>query len=307
MSWQSALEATGARVIPDAPLARLAYWRVGGPAQWLVDLTTVAQLSGVMRLAADGLPITVLGKGSNALVHDDGIAGAVLRLKGALAELVIDGTSATAGAGMLLTVLLRRLDEAGLAGAEPFAGVPGTVGGAVVMNAGTRLGEARDLVRSVTVVVPGGELRTLDAEALAFGYRTATLPEGAVVAFAELHLTDRDVEARQARRQELMEARKATQPLNLPSCGSTFTNPPGDYAGRLIEASGLKGLRIGGASVSTKHANFVVNHGDATAEDIRQVIVHIRETVFARHGIWMTPEVKLLGPWEPGALGRRSE
>ncbi|MCB9741106.1 MAG: UDP-N-acetylmuramate dehydrogenase [Alphaproteobacteria bacterium] len=300
----SALEATGAVVRSDAPLQRLAYWRVGGPAQWLVEVSTLEQLQGVMRLAGEGLPVTVLGKGSNALISDAGVPGAVLRLRGALAGLELDGPRALAGAGLLLTVLIKRLDDAGLAGAEPFAGVPGTVGGAVVMNAGTRLGEAKDLVESVTVALPGGALRELSAEALQFAYRHATLPPGAVVALARLRLSEEDVEARREARQDLLERRKATQPLNLPSCGSTFTNPPGDYAGRLIEAAGLKGHRVGGASISEKHANFIVNHGEATAEDIRALIALARVTVRERFGVWMQPEVRLLGAWSPDALER---
>jgi UDP-N-acetylmuramate dehydrogenase len=198
---------------------------------------------------------------------------------------------------MMLTVLLARLDKAGLAGAEPFVGVPGTVGGAVVMNAGTTLGEAQDLVESVQLVLADGSLCQWSAEELAFRYRHAELPEGAVVATAQLCLSDKDVEARRRQRQDLLARRKATQPLDLPSCGSTFTNPPGDHAGRLIELVGLKGHRIGGASISAKHANFIVNHGDATSQDILNLIVMARRTVQAETGILMTPEVKLMGPW----------
>ena len=164
---REALEATGARVQADAPLKKRAYWRVGGCADFLVEVSTTAQLSAVLALG----PAVVLGNGSNALIHDEGIRGVVLKLVGNLADLEVDGTSAWAGGGLLLTVLLSRLDKRGLAGAEPFAGVPGTVGGAVVMNAGTRLGEAADLVESAELVLPGGELVTLQAADLAFSGR----------------------------------------------------------------------------------------------------------------------------------------
>lgn len=165
------------------------------------------------------------------------------------------------------------------------------------MNAGTSLGEAQDLVESVQLVLSDGSLRRWSADELAFRYRHAELPQGAVVASAVLGLSDKNVDARRVERQALLARRKATQPLDLPSCGSTFTNPPGDYAGRLIEAVGLKGHRIGGASISAKHANFIVNHGPATAQDILDLIRLARRTVLEQTGILMTPEVKLMGPW----------
>lgn len=293
-----ALKRTGAGVQENAPLNKLAYWRVGGTADYLVEVSTLESLQKVMALT----PVIVLGNGSNTLIHDQGVRGVVIRLKGELADLSIEGTRGVAGAGMMLTVLLARLDRAGLAGAEPFAGVPGTVGGAVVMNAGTTLGEAKDLVRSVTVVLPGGGLQHWTSEQLSFAYRHATIPSGSVVATAELSLTDQEVDERRQRRQELLQRRKRTQPLDLPSCGSTFTNPPGDYAGRLIESVGLKGHRIGGASISAKHANFIVNHGEATAQDILDLIGLARTQVFRHTGILMEPEVKLMGPWPENSL-----
>jgi len=289
----------GCTVTRDRPLAKLAYWRVGGPAEAWVEASSMAQLVAVQ---ASGLPVTVLGNGSNALIHDDGIPGVVLRLTGELAGLATDGLVAEAGAGLRLNVLLARLDRAGLAGGEPFAGIPGTVGGAVVMNAGSLLGETADCVQAVTVVLAGGERRVLTPAELAFAYRHATLPPGSVVASARLGLTDQDVSGRLARRQAFLARRKATQPLDRPSCGSTFTNPPGDHAARLIDVSGLKGLRRGGAEISRKHANFIVNLGGASAEDIRWLISHARRTVRDGHGVWLTPEVRLLGPWSPDAL-----
>lgn len=298
----AALKATGARVKENAPLHKLAYWRVGGCADYLVEAHSLESLQKVLSLG----PVTVLGNGSNTLIHDEGIRGVVLRLKGDLAGLEIRGVQATVGAGMLLRVLLSRLDKAGLAGAEPFVGVPGTVGGAVVMNAGTTLGEAQDLVDSVQLVLPGGALQRWTAEDLAFRYRHAELPLGAVVATAELRLSADNVAERRAAAADLLMRRKATQPLDLPSCGSTFTNPPGDYAGRLIDSVGLKGHRIGAASISAKHANFIVNHGGATAQDILDLIRLARERVFAQTGTVLTPEVKLMGPWPADSFSLRA-
>jgi len=294
------LESTGAHVEQRAPLAKLAWWRVGGPAELLVQVDDLHTLQAVKALGPD--PCAVLGNGSNALIHDDGVPGVLLQLVGELAGMRVQGDRVTVGAGMKLVVLLNRLDRLGLAGAEVFAGIPGTVGGAVVMNAGSRMGETRDIVESVTVVLPGGETVELSREELSFSYRHAKIPKGAVVARATFKLTREDAASRLAQRKEFLARRKATQPLNMPSCGSTFTNPKGDYAGRLIEAAGLKGLRRGGAQISEKHANFIVNLGDAVAEDIRWLIATARCEVRERSGIWLKPEVKLLGRWASDAL-----
>jgi UDP-N-acetylmuramate dehydrogenase len=289
--------------VRQAPLNKLAFWRVGGPAELLVEVSDLGSLQAVMALAPP--QVTVLGNGSNALIHDDGIPGVVLQLSGALSRLTpLEGHRVRVGGGMRLVALLARLDRMGLTGAGAFAGIPGTAGGAVVMNAGSRMGETGQLVESVTVVLPGGEVQVLPHEALDFSYRHARLPKGAVVAEVILRLSDREVEERLTERRAFLARRKATQPLNLPSCGSTFTNPRGDYAGRLIEAAGLKGRRHGGAQISEKHANFIVNLGDATAEDIRWLIAFARCEVRERFGVWLHPEVKLLGAWARDALDR---
>ena len=294
-----ALREAGATVTENAALHRLSFWRVGGAADVLVDVTALEQLQLAMRF--DG-PITVLGRGSNALIADTGIRGLVLRLRGDLADVRVLDDVAICGGGLYLNVLLRRLDALGLAGAEPFAGVPGTVGGAVVMNAGTSMGEAKDFVEGVTLVEPGGTLLELAGPECGFAYRHSALPPG-VVAFATLRLK-RDPSGERARdRAVFLERRKQTQPLDKPSCGSTFTNPDGDYAARLIQEAGLKGHRIGGAVISEKHANFFLNTGGATAEDIRQLIVHARRVVHERFGVLLTPEVKLLGDWPADAFG----
>ncbi|MFT5585449.1 MAG: UDP-N-acetylmuramate dehydrogenase [Cognaticolwellia sp.] len=295
----TALGATGAKLTPQASLTRKAYWKCGGPAELLVEVKSLGQLRGVLRVVAR---VTVLGRGSNALIHDAGIPGVVLMLKGELAALEIADDHAWVGAGMKLNALLNRLDQAGMAGAEPFSGVPGTMGGAVVMNAGTRLGEAKERIQSVEMVVPGGEVLTWTAEECGFSYRHSNLPVGAVVSRVKVALFPDPDGSRMTQREAFLVRRKATQPLDKPSCGSTFTNPEGDSAGRLIDACGLKGHKVGGAQISELHANFFLNDGGASSEDLRQLIVHARRVVYQQTGTLLRPEVKLLGDWGPDPL-----
>jgi UDP-N-acetylmuramate dehydrogenase len=298
-STASALRAAGLRFDEDVPLARRTYWRAGGPADALVLPTTVGELAAVQRIAhATGTPVTVLGNASNLLVADRGVRGIVVTLDGALAEIVASGDVVDAGAGAKLVVLLARAKKNGWTGLGCFAGIPGTVGGAVRMNAGSTLGETEGVLIDADVVLADGTISHCSKTELAMGYRTTVLPDGAIVARARLQLTNGDPAADQARIQAFLDKRKATQPLDLPSCGSTFRNPPGDFAGRLVEACGLKGFAIGAAEVSQKHANFVVNHGDATAADIRAVIEHVQGTVRAATGIALEREVLFVGRWE---------
>jgi len=202
------------------------------------------------------------------------------------------------GGGLKLITLLSRAGRNGWTGIECFAGIPGTVGGAVRMNAGASLGETSDRVIDVDVVRQDGSTCRLTHSDLAMSYRTAHLPPGSVVALARLQTTGGDPAASQAAIQEHLARRKATQPVNQRSCGSTFRNPPGDYAGRLIEAAGLKGFTRGQAQVSPKHANFIVNLGGATADEIRTVIEHVQETVAERFGVTLMREVHYAGDWQ---------
>ncbi len=282
----------------DAPLARRTWWRVGGPADGLAQVGSVGQLAAAMRAAhAAGVEVMVLGNASNLLVADAGIRGLVLTLRDELAQAWLDGRGRlVAGAGLKLTVLLRRAAAAGWPGLELFAGIPGTVGGAVRMNAGQRLGEVSDILHSVDVVLVDGTHATLAAAELSMSYRTALLPEGAVIASATLALHG-DVAASQRHIAKHLAYRAATQPLDQRTCGSTFRNPPGDSAGRLIEAAGLKGFRIGDALVSPKHANFVVNAGAASAADLLAVIEHMERVVLEVHGVKLVREVHLVGDW----------
>lgn len=299
----AALREVGVPFEEDTPLARRVWWRVGGPADALIEARSTADVAAAAAVAAaHGLALHVLGNGSNLLVSDDGVAGLVLHL-GALDHARLDADQLlSVGAGLRDAVLLARAAKHGWAGLDALAGIPGTVGGAVRMNAGSSLGEIGDTLVDVDVVLPGGAAATLPAAALDLGYRRCQLPPGAVVTAARLRLADpATFDAGQERVRAFLALRKATQPLDLPSCGSTFRNPPGDYAGRLIEAAGLKGFTVGGAQVSPKHANFVVNLGDATAADIAAVIRRARDVVADRFGVTLRPEVEALGrgpaPW----------
>lgn len=294
----AALRRAGLDPLPDEPLARRGFWRIGGPADVWVDVHDEDQLVAVMSL---GQPVTVVGAGSNLLVADAGIRGITMRLVGTLRDGTIGPQGADLGAGMMNTVLLARLRKAGLGGAAALAGVPGTLGGAVRMNAGWSLGELGERVEEVDLVLPGGERQRRTAEQLAFGYRHADLPPGAVVSRVRLRLLSQpDAVAEEAAtiRQHL-DRRKATQPLDQPSCGSVFKNPPGDTAGRLQDAAGLKGTRRGGAMISDKHANFIVNTGGATADDVWWLVRHARDTVWERFGVALQPEVHPVGDWPP--------
>jgi UDP-N-acetylmuramate dehydrogenase len=300
VSVAASLEALGLTPLIDEPLARHGFWRIGGPADVFVVVKTVAQLAGVMALS---VPVTVLGNGSNLLIADAGIRGVVIRLKGEfLASTVVDGV-VEVGGGLLNAALLARLSRQGLGGLGCLAGIPGTVGGAIRMNAGWRLGEIGAITRSVEAVLDGGEIVRYSPEDIGFVYRRAPgLPHGAVVTRAWLSVVEGEaVATEKAEIREYLGRRKATQPLDRPSCGSVFKNPPGDYAGRLIEVVGLKGHTIGGAQLSEKHANFIVNIGDATAADVYGLIKLARDTVLAETGMVIEPEVHAVGDWPQGA------
>ena len=303
----------GMEPVKDAPLAKYGYWRVGGPADLLVDVEDNEQLAAVMDT---DLPVTVLGNGSNLLVADAGIRGIVIRLRGVFRALAFrDPTQpqglvdhlegeigiAVIGAGMMNTVLLNRLNKLGLGGLGCLAGVPGTLGGAVRMNAGTRLGEIGEKVAFVRAMLPNGKAVHLTPDALQFQYRKATLPPGAVVTRIGAWVSKAAHAAERVEIEEHLNYRKNTQPLDTPSCGSTFKNPPGDAAGRLIDAAGLKGHSEGGAQISQKHANFFINTGDATASDMYKLIRHARDTVREQFGVTLEPEVHAVGEWPAGS------
>lgn len=282
--------------------ARLGYWRVGGPIDRFVRVSGVAEVQAEVRRARERAePLFVLGNGSNLLVPDDGLRGTTLRLAGALREVRIvdeqDGhVELEVGAAALNAVVLQR-HLGTLAGLGPLAGVPGTMGGAVAMNAGTALGEIGAVLRRVEGVDAAGEVRVLDRDALPMTYREGGLPPGFVVTSAVLGLRREGADREAAHVAEHLTRRRATQPLDLPSCGSVFRNPPGDAAGRLIEAAGLKGLQRGGAQISPKHANFIVNLGGATASDVLACMRAAWDGVREHAGVALVPEVHVVGVW----------
>jgi UDP-N-acetylmuramate dehydrogenase len=289
-------------VVADAPLAPRTTIRVGGPADLLVRPADPDALAELLRAArALGVPVHVLGGGANTLVADAGVRGVVVRLPPGLAPEEARGETLVLCAGQPTSRLWVRAHALGLVGMEFVAGIPGTLGGAVAMNAGTRIGEMKDVVRRVEVATPSGA-GFLDAAALGFAYRTCRLPPGGVVTRVEFALRPGDVAESERTMQEDRDRRRRTQPLDKPSFGSTFRNPAGDYAGRLVEAVGLKGHRVGGAMWSEVHANFVVNAGGARASDVLSLVDLARARVKERFGVVLETEVRLLGEFSPAEV-----
>jgi len=297
-------------VIRDYPLARLTTIRTGGPAELFARAGTIDALEALLSwAAADGLEVGVVGSGSNLLVADAGVRGLVLKLDQELSEIELDGTQIHCGGGARLPAVSARAARAGLAGIEFGVNIPGTVGGAVRMNANAYGGELARVLAWVDVVGPAGTERRAP-EALAFGYRRSGLRPGEVVARASFALQSAPPDEVKARLADMRERRKAAQPSGIKTFGSTFKNPDDPRAehrsaGQLLEAAGCRGLRIGGASFSAKHANFVENHGQATTADVVALMAEGRRRVKERFGVALEPEVQALGPVAfPGDWGR---
>lgn len=276
----------------DAPLSRHTTMRVGGPARWLVTPRTQEELSAVVRAARDEkLEVNILGGGANLLVSDDGVAGVVVRTAG-LTWCRFEDDGVAAGAGVSFPRLVRECTARGLGGLEGLCGIPGTLGGALVMNAGGRHGELAPLVDWVDVLSDDGSVQRQEASKLSFGYRRSSL-YGRVVVGGRLKLTPGDAERLLSRYREVLTAKEATQPLSARSAGCLFKNPDGQSAGALIDGCGLKGFQVGGARISEIHANFVVNDGEAKASDILELAAAVRDRVFDRTKIELELEVKV--------------
>ncbi|MDO9050178.1 MAG: UDP-N-acetylmuramate dehydrogenase [Methylotenera sp.] len=287
------------KLLLNEPLARYTSWRVGGRADQLYIPAGLDDLSTFLRHLDTEQPIYFIGLGSNLLVRDGGVRGTVVLMHNVLTALKMEGEFVYAEAGVTCAKLAKFCAKEALCGGEFFAGIPGTVGGALAMNAGCYGSETWNVVKRVTTINRKGELNTRDAAVFIPSYRHIEKPvadEWFVAAWFGLAKGDAGESAKKIK--ELLAKRLASQPLNLPSAGSTFRNPAGDYAARLIEASGLKGYIIGGAQVSERHANFIVNVGGATALDIELLIKHIRDTVLEQQGILLQQEVKVLGELE---------
>lgn len=291
---KTALSGVRGKMVFDAPLAELTSLRIGGPADALVSPEDVHDVCQIVRQAQEAqIPLMVLG-GTNLLVQDGGIRGMVLNLSNMAAIEQEDDRLVFAEAGVRMPVLLGFAVHHALSGLEWAAGIPGTVGGAVVMNAGTKLGEMQDCLDAIQMVDPKGRLVTYPAADVAFAYRSVSLPEGVVVS-AWFRLASASGETIESRTKSYLQYRKQSQPLSQPNAGSVFKNPHGTTAGRLIEEAGLKGYRVGDAQVSTKHANFIVNLGQARSTDVLQIIETIQQDVFRRTGITLELEWKVVG------------
>jgi UDP-N-acetylmuramate dehydrogenase len=287
----------------DEPMARHGGWRVGGPARRFYRPADSADLVAFLATVEPGEELHWVGLGSNLLVRDGGIDGTVICLQGALdrIETLADGR-VRAEAGATDAAVARHCARAGLLGVEFLAGIPGTLGGALAMNAGAHGDEIWQRVVTVETAGRDGRLRERIPSDYRIAYRSVTGPQDEWFLAATLQLDAGDPDEGQARIRALLERRGATQPTRQPSCGSVFKNPPGDFAGRLVEASGLKGFAIGGASVSTKHANFIVTEGGATAGDVEALIAHVQETVERLHGVRLGTEVRIVGKPGQGAM-----
>ena len=279
----------------DEPMSRHTSWRAGGPADVFFIPASVEDLATFLRELDRDTPIFWHGVGSNLLVRDGGFRGVVVSATKMLRDLErVDSYLVRAGAGLPCTQLARQCIRWGLGPSEFFAGIPGTVGGALAMNAGAHGGETWERVESVRTIDRDGEIHERAPAEYTVGYRSVTGPANEWFIEGTFRF-DPDVQPSMEQMKAMLERRQATQPLGLPSCGSVFRNPPGDFSARLIEAAGLKGYRIGGAEVSEKHANFIINRDDATATDIEELIEHVRQTVLDVHGIELVHEVRIVG------------
>lgn len=286
----------GSGIFMEEPMKKHTTFRVGGPADVLVqpDETALAAVLGLCRQYH--VPYSFIGNGSNLLVGDKGIRGVVIEMTEPMGNIEVHGTQITAQAGAMLSKIANTAASNGLGGMEFAAGIPGSVGGAVVMNAGAYGREMKDIIERVYVLDENGAQLELDRDALDLGYRHSCIPEKKyIVTKVVLELVPRDEVEIRSKMKELNEKRAEKQPLQYPSAGSTFKRPEGYFAGKLIMDAGLRGYQVGGAQVSEKHCGFVINKGDATAADICQLMRDVSDKVQAQFGVVLEPEVKMIG------------
>ena len=279
----------------NEPMSKHTSWRVGGPAESFFVPASIDDLSVFLRDLPDAVPVFWFGVGSNLLVRDGGIRGVVISAARILRDIDrVEHYAVRAGSGVPCTQLARQCIRWGLGPSEFFAGIPGTVGGALAMNAGAHGGETWERVESVRTIDRAGEIHSRAPGEYSVSYRNVTGPTNEWFIEARFRFEPEITPSMDAMT-KMLERRKSTQPLGLRSCGSVFRNPPGDHSARLIEAAGLKGYSIGGAQVSEKHANFIINSGDATATDIEELIEHVRQRVIEAHGVELVYEVRIVG------------
>lgn len=281
----------------DVPMAHHTTFKIGGPADLLIEPESIESFARLVKLCrVESVPMMVVGAGSNLLVSDKGIEGVVVKLAEAFDFVTIDGTEITCGSGTSLAKLAKHAQRAGLSGLEFASGIPGNLGGAIYMNAGAYGGEMKDVVMETTCIDEDGNIQTTKGDAHGFSYRHSIFcKEKKYIISAKLQLVPKNPEEILKTMQELNARRKEKQPLEKPSAGSTFKRPEGFFAGKLIEDAGLKGARLGGASVSEKHAGFVVNNGDATCADVVALIQHVQSVVMEKFGVMLEPEIRVIG------------
>jgi UDP-N-acetylmuramate dehydrogenase len=293
---------SGLRLKSAEPLARYTSMKIGGPADYFIEVLDAAALSDLLRVLADHkVDFCLLGNGSNVLISDRGVRGAVIRLAGEFKTIewreAAGGIQASVGAAYAVTQLVREAARRGYTGLEFAEGIPGTVGGALYMNAGAYGSEFEKVVEQVEGMTQAGEPIRFSRERMTFSYRDSHLPAGTVVTRVSMRLQKAEAAQVGSKVRELTGKRKGSQPSGLPNSGSMFRNPPGDYAGRLIEAAGLKGKRIGQSQISERHANFFVNLGGAKAVEVRQLMELAQAEVRRQFGVELVAEVKFMGDW----------
>lgn len=285
------------QVLIQEPMKNHTTFRIGGPADCFIRPQDAGQVERILHICREnGTPWFVLGNGSNLLVSDQGFPGVIIQIFRNMSTIRVNGERLVVQAGALLSAVASRALKEGLSGLEFASGIPGTMGGAVVMNAGAYGGEMKDVIESVTVLDGDGKVRCLTREELQMGYRTSLVKkEGYTVLEAVLKLEQGDPAVISARMEELKEQRVSKQPLEYPSAGSTFKRPEGYFAGKLIMDSGLRGFQVGGAQISQKHCGFVINTGDATAQDVVQLISQVQDIVYEKFQVKLEPEIRFLG------------
>lgn len=285
------------RIFKDEPMKKHTTFKVGGPADYFVVPQKISEAIEIVKACKEEqLPFYIIGNGSNLLVGDKGYRGVVIQLFKELSDISVEGNVIRAQAGCRLSQIANEALKAGLGGFEFAAGIPGTLGGAVIMNAGAYGGEMKDVLSTVTVLTQKGEVKELKKEELGLGYRTSQVAkDNSIVLEATILLQPEDKEKIKAIMDDLRDRRVSKQPLEFPSAGSTFKRPEGYFAGKLIQDTGLRGYTVGGAQVSEKHCGFVINKGNATAEDVLTLINNVTEKVKENTGVTLEPEVKRLG------------
>lgn len=295
---QKFVELLGAeQVLTDEPMSRHTTFRIGGPADYFLIPESFQQIEKILTICREyELPFFILGNGSNLLVGDSGYRGVIVQVFRNLNQISVEENKIRASAGALLSGVAAAARNASLTGFEFAGGIPGTIGGAVVMNAGAYGGEMKDVLSEVTVLTKEGKILTLAAEELEMGYRTSVVKKaGYIVLEAVLNLREGSQEEIASYMKELAQKRISKQPLEYPSAGSTFKRPEGYFAGKLIMDSGLRGYRVGGAQVSEKHCGFVINTGNACARDVKDLMDDVIDKVREKFGVTLEPEVKFLG------------